>query len=216
VIVKICGLTTREDSMLAVEAHANMLGFNFYRPSPRYISPQACRMITAELKQHLRRPVLVGVFVNSSLNEINDILEICSLDLAQLSGNESEDLLEVLGERAFKALRPLSSASHKEFVERYPQRKSPPACLVDAHLSGSYGGSGQTADWKLAAEIAARTPILLAGGLTPDNVGAAIAQVRPWGVDVATGVESSPGRKDWYKMKEFIESAYQAGKESKL
>ena len=214
VIVKICGLTTLEDSLLAVAAQADMLGFNFYPPSPRYISPQACRSIVAELKQQPVRPVLVGVFANAGLDEINGILETCGLDLAQLSGDEPPALLEVLGERAFKALRPSGPASLRECVGRYPRRKSPPAWLVDAHQAGSYGGSGRRADWNLAAGLAAQAPVLLAGGLTPENVAAAIARVHPWGVDVASGVESSPGKKDRTKMEEFIQSANQAGMES--
>lgn len=215
-IVKICGLTTLDDSLSAVEARADMLGFNFYPPSVRYISPQTCRMIVGGLKQHAARPVLVGVFVNAGLDEISKIMDTCSLDLAQLCGDEPAELLKALGERAFKALRPAGPAALQESVQRYPRRKPPPAWLVDANHSGAYGGSGRTANWKLAAELAARAPILLAGGLAPENITAAIAQVRPWGVDVASGVESSPGRKDRRKMEEFIQSAHQAGKEVAL
>lgn len=212
-IVKICGLTTLEDSLAAVEAGADMLGFNFYPPSPRYISTQVCQQIVSGLQHSRRKPVLVGVFVNAGWEEINHAMKTCSLDLAQLCGDEPPDLLDLLGERAFKALRPASAEAVQEAVQRYPVRKQPPTWLVDAYRAGSYGGSGQVADWGLASGLASQAPILLAGGLTPENVAAAVDQVRPWGVDVASGVESSPGRKDWHKMKEFILAAKQAAAE---
>jgi phosphoribosylanthranilate isomerase len=212
-IVKICGLTTLADSLAAAEAGADMLGFNFYPPSPRYISPVECRRIADELKQRAARPVLVGVFVNASPEEINEIMQTCGLDLAQLCGDEPTGLLQALGERAFKALRPATQSELQESIQHYPLRKNPPAWLVDAHRAGSYGGSGRTANWELAAELAAQAPILLAGGLTTENIAAAVVQVRPWGVDVASGVESSPGRKDRRKMDEFILAARQVAKE---
>ena len=215
-IVKICGVTTLEDSLAAVEAGADMLGFNFYPPSSRFISASACCEIVAGLKQHLSRVLLVGVFVNAALPEILHTLQTCSLDLAQLSGDEPVQLLRALGERAFKALRPAGPTTQQELVQCYPKRSQPPAWLVDANQPGSFGGSGHTADWGLASSLAAHAPILLAGGLTPENVAAAIAQVKPWGVDVASGVESSPGRKDRLKIEAFIQAAHLAAKENNL
>jgi len=208
-IVKICGLTTLEDALAAVEAEADMLGFNFYPPSPRCLSPLACRQIIAGLAQRGARVVTVGVFVNASAEHIQSTLEGCGLDLAQLSGDEPAQALHSLGKRAFKALRPASEASLQQALELYPPRPEAPAWLVDAFRPGAYGGTGHAADWTLAAGLAARAPILLAGGLTPGTVAAAVAQVQPWGVDVASGVEASPGRKDARKMAAFIQAVRQ-------
>jgi len=216
VIVKICGVTTLEDSLAAVEAGADMLGFNFFPLSPRCISLDTCRKIADELKQRPLAVSLVGVFVNAPLPEILHTMQVCSLDLAQLSGDEPEDLLRELGERAVKALRPSGPGSLQDLLRRYPGRSQPPAWLLDAYRPGSFGGGGQTADWELAASLAARQPILLAGGLNPENVHFAITQVRPWGVDVASGVESAPGRKDRRKVEAFIQAARQAAKEKPL
>ena len=208
-IVKICGLTTLDDALAAVEAGADMLGFNFYPPSPRYLSPLACRQIIAGLENRQARLTTVGVFVNASAEQIQAILEGCGLDLAQLAGDEPACTLHSLGVRAFKALRPANAAALQQALTRYPARLQAPAWLVDAHRAGEYGGTGHTADWHLAAGLAAQAPILLAGGLTTENVAAAVAQVQPWGVDTASGVESSPGRKDARKMAAFIQAARQ-------
>lgn len=213
-IVKICGVRTLEDSLAAVEAGADMLGFNFYPPSSRWISVDTCRQIVAGLKQRAVQVCLVGVFVNAALPEIQFTLQTCSLDLAQLSGDEPGDLLQRLGQPAFKALRPAGVVDLQELVQRYPHRSQPPAWLVDAYRPGSFGGAGQTADWELAAGLAAQAPILLAGGLTPENVSMAVARVKPWGVDVASGVESAPGQKDRRKMEAFMRAARQAAKEN--
>jgi phosphoribosylanthranilate isomerase len=212
--VKICGVTALEDALAAVEAGADMLGFNFYPPSVRCLTPQACREISDGMRQVLgmdiRQVQLVGVFVNASPAEIQEIMAVCSLDLAQLSGDEPPEALMSLGERAFKALRPADSQALQRDLERYPQRKIAPLWLVDAHHPGVYGGSGRKAAWDLAAGLASSAPIFLAGGLEPGNVALAVRQVRPWGVDVASGVESSPGRKDAGKMAAFIQAARQA------
>jgi phosphoribosylanthranilate isomerase len=129
------------------------------------------------------------------------------LDLAQLCGDETPALLRGLGEYAFKALRPSSMQQLHRALTDYPLRLQPPALLIDAYRPGEYGGTGQAADWGLAADCARRVTLLLAGGLTPANVTAAIQQVHPWGVDVASGVESAPGKKDHNKMNAFIQAA---------
>jgi phosphoribosylanthranilate isomerase len=205
--VKICGCRTHEDSLAAVQAGADLLGFNFYPPSPRYISPETCRGIAAALRQQGAAVTLVGVFVNAPAEFILDTLAYCSLDLAQLHGDEPPELLQQLGARAFKALRPTDPNALESALVSYPFPTTTPAWLVDACLPGTYGGAGQTADWSLAARLATQAPILLAGGLNPQNVAAAIRQVRPWGVDVASGVESAPGIKDPAKMRAFIHHA---------
>ncbi len=208
-IVKICGLTSLDDALAAVEAGADMLGFNFYPPSPRYLSPQACRQIITSLENRQSRLTTVGVFVNASAEQIQAILDDCGLDLAQLSGDEPAHTLHCLGGRAFKALRPANPGALQQALNCYPARQGSPAWLVDAYRAGEYGGTGHIADWSLAAGLAARAPVLLAGGLTPQNVAAAVAQVQPWGVDTASGVESRPGHKDARKMAAFIQAARQ-------
>jgi phosphoribosylanthranilate isomerase len=208
-IVKICGITNGKDALAAIEAGADMLGFNFYEKSPRYISPETCRKIMLHLP--VSQVTGVGVFVNMPPEEINLILQLTGLHLAQLSGDESPADLAALHGQAFKALRPVDEDALQADLARYTAHKGAPAWLLDAYRPGSYGGTGVTADWRLAANLAAQAPILLAGGLRPDNVAAAVAQVHPWGVDVASGVESSPGVKDHTAMVEFIHNAKYLG-----
>jgi phosphoribosylanthranilate isomerase len=208
--IKICGITNLKDALAAVEAGADLLGFNFYLKSPRYIEPDVCQEITSVLRKNFPNLTLVGVFVNASVLEIRSILETCQLHLAQLHGDETPDMLAELGGLAFKAVRLSADTSVHPFLS-VDESASPlhsladrPVLLVDAAVKGLYGGSGVVADWSAAAELAKQIPLLLAGGLTPDNVGAAIRQVQPWGVDVASGVERSPGMKDAQKMRDFV------------
>jgi len=212
-IFKICGLTTLADALAAVDAGASMLGFNFYPPSPRFIAPDLCAQITSVLKEKHPEVIRVGVFVNSSLPEVTRILDACTLDLAQCSGDEPPALLYKLGPRAFKALRPTSEKDLQNLLGIFPVRSTPPAYLVDAYRPGEYGGTGQSADWGLAARLARKYPILLAGGLNPGNIARAVTQVRPWGVDVASGVEEKPGLKSPAKMNDFIQNAREAEEE---
>lgn len=206
--VKICGIKTIDEALASVEAGADMLGFNFYQSSPRYITPGECMRLTVQLETALRDRLssvaLVGVFVNAEAGFIHAVFRDCHFDLIQLSGDEPPDLLDILGERAFKALRPESPEALAESVRRYHRPTVTPAWLVDAYRPGEYGGTGQTADWGLARQLAEQSPILLAGGLKPENVGEAVRQVNPWGVDVASGVESAPGVKDIEKIRAFI------------
>ncbi len=203
--VKICGITSLEDALAAVEAGADMLGFNFYPPSPRCISPETCAEIVRALPPS--GVVKVGVFVNAEPETIRRVMQIGGLDLAQLSGDEPPEVLAALSGRAFKALRPKDGAALRSGLERYTAHDGAPAWLVDAYRPGEYGGTGHAADWGLAADLAARVPILLAGGLRPENVAEAVAQVRPWGVDVASGVETEPGKKDHAGMALFVRNA---------
>lgn len=206
--IKICGITSFEDGLAAVEAGANVLGFNFYPPSPRCLTQQACAEIVNKLRQALDERatsvIYAGVFVNTGPDQVISILQECRLDLAQFSGDEPPNWLEQLGARAYKALRPKDASGLAQSVRQYPRRTLPPAWLIDAYRPGEYGGTGQTADWSLAAGLAREAPIFLAGGLTPENVGEAVRQIRPWGVDVASGVEAAPGRKDFQQMKQFV------------
>lgn len=205
--VKICGIRTLVDAEAAIEAGADMLGFNFYQPSPRFVALETCREIVASLRQRQVAAILVGVFVNATAEQILETLDACGLDLAQLHGTEPPEVQRQLGTLAYKALCPPDRSALEDDLERYVARPSAPAWLVDAFRVGEYGGTGRTANWTLAAGLAQQAPVLLAGGLTPNNVARAIEQVRPWGVDVASGVESSPGTKDPEKMRLFIKEA---------
>jgi len=205
--IKICGIKTLPDALAAIEAGADFLGFNFYSQSARFIETDICAEITSVLKQEHPEIQLVGVFVNSPVETIKQILETCSLDLAQLHGDETPEILNALYGKAFKAFRGVPQQ-----VNGFA-REQAPALLVDAAVKGSYGGTGVKADWFAAAELAKRYPMLLAGGLTPENVAEAVRQVRPWGVDVASGVEASPGVKDAGKIKAFVHAVK---KESKI
>lgn len=214
--IKICGITNLEDAIAAVDLGADMLGFNFYPGSPRCIQPEMCAEITAQLAQYSPSTILVGVFVNAPVEEIEQVLDGCSLQLAQLSGDEPAATLMALAGCSFKALRPAGAEALAAALKTYPPRLASPRYLIDACAPGQYGGSGVTADWGVAGELARQMPILLAGGLTAENVAAAIAQVHPWGVDVASGVEAAPGRKDQDKMAAFIEAARKFEKENTL
>lgn len=190
-----------------------MLGFNFYKPSPRTIGIDACREIIEEIKSIYPEIICVGVFVNYTVGQIKAIMAETGLDLAQLSGNESTADLEHLGISAFKTLHPVTWEEARTAIKALPTRALPPAFLLDSYQKGAYGGTGATGDWKLAAEIAGEYPILLAGGLNPENIAAAINAVQPWGVDVASGVEIERGRKDPERIREFIDNARAASLE---
>lgn len=199
-IVKICGIKTLKDALAAIDAGADYLGFNFYPKSVRFIEKQACMEITSVLKKEFLHIKLVGVFVNLSVVEVKDNLQTCSLDLAQLHGDETPEMIAAFHGKAFKAFRGIP-----ESVDGFARNDSP-AILVDASVKGVYGGSGITADWDGAAELAKKYPLLLAGGLTSENVAEAVSRVKPWGVDVASGVESAPGEKDAGKMCAFVKA----------
>ncbi len=200
--IKVCGLTNIDDALAAMEAGATHLGFNFYPKSLRYIAPRQCANIISSLVIGHSSFIAVGIFVNESPAHIAAILDDCSLDLAQLHGDETPEMLAQLQGRAFKAFRGIGD-QHAAYA---PEGRAP-AFLIDAHSPALYGGTGRVADWNAAQTLAATYPIFLAGGLTPENVAQAIAQVRPWGVDVASGVESAPGKKDHAKIQAFIQNA---------
>jgi phosphoribosylanthranilate isomerase len=205
--VKICGITRFEDAQAAIEAGADLLGFNFYPKSPRYINPSSAATLVKSIRTRCAPVQLVGVFVNSPPEAILTIMDKCVLDLAQLSGDELPESLTLLNGRAFKALRLKDANGLAQYLSSYPPNDGSPAYLVDAYRPGEYGGTGQRADWTLARSLAETYPVLLAGGLTPENVAEAIRQVHPWGVDVASGVETSPGRKDPARLALFIKTA---------
>jgi phosphoribosylanthranilate isomerase len=197
--IKICGIKTVNDALAAMEAGADLIGFNFYPKSPRYIDVGQCRDIMAVMRQY-GHITYVGVFVNASADEIRATMDTCGLSLAQLHGDESTGMLNALDGKAFKAFRGIPQS-----LDGFA-RGTAPAFLIDASVKGLYGGSGVTADWERAVELADQYPLLLAGGLTPENVTAAVRQVQPWGVDVASGVECAPREKDPQKMKAFVQA----------
>ncbi len=205
--VKICGLTNLDDTLAALDAGADYLGFNFYSKSPRYITPTACGSIQAELARRGAQVTTVGLFVNTPPTEVATVLDACALDLAQLHGDERPEHLTLLWGRAFKAVRDPAALTEADLEALTVFSPNQPAFLVDAQAPNLYGGSGQLADWTIATRLAARHAIFLAGGLNPLNVAAAIEQVKPWGVDVASGVESAPGQKDHAKLRAFVAAA---------
>jgi phosphoribosylanthranilate isomerase len=205
--VKICGITNLRDAQAAVEAGADFLGFIFYEPSPRYAPPETVRTIIQALAQAGSLPGLVGVFVNTPLQTVQQMMEFCQLDAAQLHGDESPEFVAQLRGCSYKALRPQTEAEAEALLARY-QPATPlthlPAFLIDAYHPNLYGGTGHVSDWSIAGRIARRYPILLAGSLTPANVAEAIHAVQPWGVDVSSGVEAEKGKKDHEKVRAFV------------
>ncbi len=208
--IKICGIRTLEAALAAVRAGADMLGFNFYPKSPRFIDAETCASICSALKQETPSVQLVGVFVNARLDAIDRALQICSLDLVQLSGDEPPELVAALAGKAFKAFHGLPGLDAAAYA-----RNGAPAFLVDAAVAGAYGGTGAVADWEAAAKLARDYPLLLAGGLSPENVSQAVERVKPWGVDVASGVEARPGVKDAGRIMAFVQAARSVELESR-
>lgn len=206
-MIKICGVRAPEHALTAVDAGADMLGLVF-APSRRQITVEDAASIAAAARRAAldrgRTIALIGVFVNETVERIRDIAQSCGLDGVQLSGDEPvayADALESL--LVIKAIRFDDSAQERAWLTRDWAHVR---LLVDAHVPGSYGGAGVVADWSRAAELARWRQLLLAGGLTPENVSGAVAHVRPWGVDVSSGVESD-GVKDHTKIRAFIAAA---------
>ena len=243
--VKICGITNLEDALVATEAGADMLGFVFFPRSPRYIEPERAGEIISVLRQRDHALSCVDVFVNESPERVREIAATAQLDVVQLHGDESPEMVRDLctrhpepsstvfrprsGEgsrsgaieilrpfgpqndrtvthRAYKALRPRNEAEAQALVNQYRAavNGNTPAFIVDAFDAQRFGGTGACADWSIAAAIAREFPILLAGGLNADNVAQAVRVVQPWGVDVSSGVERTPGVKDHDKVQRFI------------
>ena len=196
--VKVCGITNLADARAAVEAGADALGFVF-APSPRRVDPVTARGIMAALPPMI---VGVGVFLNQAPNLVAGIRSYCGLDLVQFHGDEDRHQVADWGRRAIKAL---AAGNGRDLdLEDYPGA----TLLLDADVpGGARGGTGQVCDWDTAARAARNRPVILAGGLNPDNVQAAVAAVRPFGVDASSGLEIEPGRKDHAKIAEFVARA---------
>jgi phosphoribosylanthranilate isomerase len=191
--IKHCGITSYDDATLAVEAGAWALGMIFWPGSPRHCTPDAATHIARSFR---RRVELVGVFVNQPIDEIAAYAEEVPLSMVQLHGDEGTlfcaEVARRTGAKIVKAAR-IASRSDLQALQAF---RSADLHLVDAHVEGLRGGTGQTVDWELIATRASEVPLVLSGGLTPENVGEAITRVRPWAVDVASGTEAAPGVKD--------------------
>jgi len=196
--VKICGITRLEDALYAVEFGADALGFVFFKESPRYVSPETAGEIIREL------PLFVttfGVFVNEEPSKIDGVRDTAGLDVIQLHGDESHALCDVWP-RVVKAFR-VRNITDLEVLKNYKVS----AYLLDAYTEESYGGTGEVFNWDIALEAKKMGRVILAGGLTPNNIEKAIRHVKPYAVDVSSGVEKDKGVKDVAKMKLFIENA---------
>ncbi|HEY4743288.1 MAG TPA: phosphoribosylanthranilate isomerase [Desulfuromonadaceae bacterium] len=200
--VKICGITSLEDARVAIDAGADALGFVFFPRSPRHIFPEQAAAIIRQLPPFVQT---VGLFVNEDMATVNETADRCGLDIVQLHGDETPAFCEGVRRRVIKALR-VREITCLEPMQQY--RVS--GFLLDAWSPDAYGGTGRTFNWEVAACAAQTNRVILAGGLNPDNVADAIRQVRPYGVDVSSGVESAPGKKDAVRVREFIRIAKEA------
>jgi len=200
--VKVCGITNLEDALDAQKLGADALGFVF-ASSPRQVSRQQVANIVAELPPFVCK---VGVFVDSELREVRETMRICDLDLAQLHGAEPPDFCQEIFPRVIKSFR-VKDESVLQLLPGYKVR----AYLLDSYDATLKGGTGRSFDWDIARKAAGYGPIILSGGMNPDNVREAIKQVQPYAVDVSSGVESEPGKKDHDKLRSFIEAAKREG-----
>jgi phosphoribosylanthranilate isomerase len=205
--VKICGITRREDAELAVELGADALGFIFWPGSPRQVDPGKAGEIAKGLPSSVAR---VGVFVDASPDEVRTIAHEASLDAVQLHGSEDVGQYRLPGVTLIKSFDLADSADAGRAIA-LPRHVTP---LVDAHDRVKHGGTGRSANWERAASVARARPILLAGGLTADTVAAAVALVHPWGVDVSSGVESSPGVKSSDRLRAFFDEIKRLSQET--
>ena len=195
--IKICGITRIEDALAAVAAGADALGFVFHAPSPRHIDAENARAIVARLPPFVSA---VGLFVDRSPAEVESVLARVPLDLLQFHGDETPELCERFARPYLKAVRMRPGVDLLEYARRFRNARG---LLLDAYVSGAHGGSGTRFDWSLVPENLP-VPIVLSGGLAPDNVAEAVRRLRPWAVDVSSGVEAAKGIKDPQRIRDFI------------
>ena len=196
--VKICGLTNYEDAVAAMEMGADLLSFNFYPKSPRYILPQKAALIISKLPAFID---IVGVFVNSSLEEVRNTIDQCQLNWVQLHGDESPQFCRELLSRNVKSIKAIR-VKDKSDIDR-AQTYFTDAILLDAFNPAKYGGTGLTFDWNIIGHITKR--VFLAGGINPDNAARA-DKLGVYGIDVCSGIEAQPGKKDHKKMKKLFDN----------
>ena len=204
--VKICGVTRRDDAEMAVELGAWAIGLNFHEPSPRRVDIDTAAAIGAEFR---RRAEVVGIFVNRELGEVAEIADACSLTMLQLHGDEGpvycDEIRRRTGLKVMKAARVRDAAS----LQALGAFRQVDFHLVDAYPPDLFGGTGETLDWTLLRDRRSKVPLVLSGGLTPDNVADAIRLTQPWGVDTASGTEATPGVKDPAKVQAFFRAVEQ-------
>ncbi len=199
--VKICGVRSVSDALGSVRSGASAIGVNFIPTSPRRVGIGEARAIVRALRAAGARAEVIGVVADMTEAEMRSVLKEAELDSLQLHGEEPKELVEALLPSAYKAVR-VADAGDVSAARAYAGDR----LLVDAKVEGMLGGSGQTFDWSLVADLARERRIVLAGGLTPENVATAVRAVRPWGVDVASGVERAAGEKDLEKVRAFVEA----------
>jgi phosphoribosylanthranilate isomerase len=209
VLVKVCGITNLDDALAAVDAGADALGFNFYPRSPRYITPEATRLIIEGLSLESLSDVLtVGVFVNESLETIEDIASTAGVSAMQLHGNESPEYCNALEGRYLIKTFSAGEGFAPESVLHYDVK----AIMLDAHDKQMHGGTGKLSNWTAARKTRELFPrLFLAGGLSADNVKDAIEQVNPYAVDACSLLENAPGQKDHARVRAFVAAARAAG-----
>ena len=200
--VKLCGITNLEDALLAVEAGADALGFVFHCASPRHVFPEQAAHIIRNLPSFVQ---IVGLFVNEPLEIVNETADSCGLDVIQLHGDESTEFCSAVNRRVIKTFR-IKDITSLEPMQGY----NAASFLLDAWSPSAHGGTGRTFNWEIATIVAQKVRIILAGGLTPVNVAAAIRLVQPYAVDASSGLESAPGKKDAVLVQQFIENAKNA------
>jgi len=201
-VVKICGIREYEDALLCAREGADLIGFVFAE-SPRRIEPEKARDIILRVREESKKkPLFVGVFANQDMEEVMEGVEISGVDMVQLAGDETPSFISPIPKPKIKSLSPDTDIS---LIEEYI--KSGAIILLDSRKGDRYGGTGEVVDWDRARYVAERFPIILAGGLSPENVREAVRRVRPWGVDVSSGVEIAPGKKDRGKIRAFIREA---------
>jgi phosphoribosylanthranilate isomerase len=205
--IKICGITEASQALAAAEAGADYLGLVFASSRRRVIPIKAAEIVKA-VKGSAAFPAVVGVFVNAPAADVNFIADACRLDWVQISGDESWEYCREIRKPLIRVMHVFSSSTGNDIREEiekgyryFPEDRL--IYLLDTRVQGAYGGTGQAFDWQLAGEVSAQYPVIIAGGLTPENVGPLIEKARPWGVDVSSGVETG-GQKDILKIREFI------------